>query len=723
MKKNILMLLALAVLATNANATLILSDQFSYTNGPIVQSFGSPWANHSGILKTMIVTNEQLRVVGNNTALTEDVNATLAGAPYATNGVVTNLYASMTIKCEALPTAGGTYIAHFKDAGFSFRARVFVNTTAAATGMYRIGIGNGSAATTPSPQLAVDLDTNITYTVVTRYNLQTGISTMWLNPTNETDTSTEALDLVTNVVPITAYAFRQNTGGGVIRCDDLFVGTSFTDVAGTNTPPFITSIPNQRILFNTSTPALPFSFGDKQTPVGSLALTGTSSDITLVPNANIVITAGASSGSRFVTVTPATGQQGVATITLSVTDADGNVSVSVFTVTVGAPTISDILNQETAKNTTSAPIPFTVSDNESSAASLTVTGSSSNTNLVLNSSIVFGGSGSSRTVTITPEPNQTGLTTITVTVSDGTSTSNDTFQLTVYRTDLGVVRCDNFNRPNGSLVDGSGAWISYAGTPVGGTQITSNKVTLTGATEKVAAGLSDVAPYLASFDTTSGNILYASFHLNYSQLPSASLTNFIAAFKDDTGGTGFINHRARVFVTTSNAAPGTFRLGIANSLNTLTTNGIILTNLATNTTHFVVVKFNVGTGYSALWVNPVSPSSPSLDAPDTFNPFLLPITTFAFKQDVTQGTCTVDDLRIGGTFTDVVSVPSMSIAKSGSNVQISWPIICVDQVLESSPTISPTSWSVVTQSPAIVSGQNVVTLPSGSGTSFFRLRD
>jgi len=729
MKKIILGILALTALAANVNAALILADQFSYTNGPVVLSFGSPWTNHSGGYRQMLVTNEQLMVVGtNNTLFSEDVNATLAGAPYNTNGVpTTNLYASMTINCAALPSAGGGYFAHFKDspAGFSFRARIFANTTGAAAGKYRIGIGNGSNASTPSPQLAVDLDVNTTYTVVTRYNLMTGQSTLWLNPTNETDTSTDAIDAITSPLPtMSTYAFRQaGNNNGVFLCDDLFVGTLFTDVAGTNHPPFITGIPNQRIAFNTSTPALPFTFGDKETAVGSLILAATSSDTVLVPNANIVITPGGSSGSRFVTVTPAAGQQGVATITISVTDGDSNVSTSVFTVTVGAPSISHTANQETAKNTATAPISFTVSDNESPASSLTMTGDSSNTNLVTTNDIVFGGSGATRTVTITPEPGQTGLSTITLTVSDGTSTTSDSFTLTVYPTDLGVIRCDNFNRANGALVDGTGVWLSYAGTPFA-TVITNNQVLLTQTiTEKVATTLTNTGPSGPSFGSTNGYILYASFNVNFSQLPSSASSNSFAAFKDDTGGTGFINHRARLFVTTSNAAAGNFRLGIANSVATLPITGFIATDRATNKTHFVVVKFNVGTGFSTLWVNPVSQSSPSLDAPDTFNPFILAITTFSFQQDPNHGVCTVDNLRVGGTFADVVSVPSLSAALSGADVKLSWPVTCVDQVLATTAGFSPASWSVVAQSPTVVGVQNVVTITNAAGAAFYRLRD
>ena len=279
-------------------------------------------------------------------------------------------------------------------------------------------------------------------------------------------------------------------------------------------------------------------------------------------------------------------------------------------------------------------------------------------------------------------------------------------------------------RPDGPLVDGLGAWVSYAGSPVGGTVITTNKVLLTQSiTEKSRSQFNECGPLSCFVRRSERQYPLCQFSCELHSIAISLVEQFLSLrFKDDTGGTGFINHRARVFVTTSNAAPGYYRLGIANSLNTITTNGIVGTDLATNATQFVVVKFNVGTGFSALWVNPVSALSPHLEAPDTFNPFILPISTFSFLQDTTMGTFTIDDLRVGGTFVDVVEVPSLSIVPSGSNVQISWPITCVDQVLESTPSLSTPSWSVVALSPAIVGGLNVVTVPA-SGTAFYRLRD
>ena len=215
---------------------------------------------------------------------------------------------------------------------------------------------------------------------------------------------------------------------GPLSASDTFVLT----VNPVNTPPTISDILNQTTNEDTSTGAIPFTVGDGETAPGSLTVSGSSNNTTLVPNANIVF--GGSGANRTVTVTPAANQNGTATITVSVSDGQFTVS-SNFLVTVtavnDAPTISDISDQTIARNGNTGPLAFTVGDLETAAGSLTVSGSSDNTTLVPNGNIVFGGSGASRTVTVTPATGQTGTATITVTVSDGQLTASDTFVLTV----------------------------------------------------------------------------------------------------------------------------------------------------------------------------------------------------------------------------------------------------------------------------------------------------
>jgi VCBS repeat-containing protein len=215
---------------------------------------------------------------------------------------------------------------------------------------------------------------------------------------------------------------------GTASSTDTFTLT----VTAVNDVPTISDIANQSTSESTATSAIAFTVGDVETSAGSLTVSGSSSDQSLVPNSNIVF--GGSGASRTVTITPATGLSGTATITVQV--SDGNLTATdSFTLTVGAvddpPTISDVANQSTNEDTATSALAITVGDPDTTLTSLTMSGSSSNQTVVPDSNIVFGGSGANRTVTITPAANQSGSATITLTVSDGTSSTNDTFTLTV----------------------------------------------------------------------------------------------------------------------------------------------------------------------------------------------------------------------------------------------------------------------------------------------------
>jgi hypothetical protein len=77
-----------------------------------------------------------------------------------------------------------------------------------------------------------------------------------------------------------------------------------------------------------------FTVGDTETPATSLNVTGSSSNASLVPDANIVF--GGSGANRTVAITPAPNQFGAATITLTVTDGDGCSATDTFLFTVNS---------------------------------------------------------------------------------------------------------------------------------------------------------------------------------------------------------------------------------------------------------------------------------------------------------------------------------------------------------------------------------------------------
>ncbi len=208
---------------------------------------------------------------------------------------------------------------------------------------------------------------------------------------------------------------------------------STTTPPATNTAPTVSSIAAQTVNQNTATAALPFTVGDKETAASNLAVTATSSNTTLVPNANLFL--GGSGTNRTITVAPGANQSGTSTITIKVSDGT-NSTTTTFGITVATavntkPIISTIAAQTIVAGATTSPIGFTVSDKETAATSLTLVATSSSTSLVPNANIVLGGSGTNRTVAIKSVTNQTGVATITLVVSDGTLSSSTSFGLTI----------------------------------------------------------------------------------------------------------------------------------------------------------------------------------------------------------------------------------------------------------------------------------------------------
>ena len=200
-----------------------------------------------------------------------------------------------------------------------------------------------------------------------------------------------------------------------------------------NTPPTISFIADQTINEDVATGVLNFTVGDLETAVGSLIVTATSSDVVLIPNANIAL--GGTGANRTIQMTPATNRFGNSTITLSVNDGFTTVTRT-FVVTVlsvnDLPTITPFASLVTLPNVPTPSIPFTVGDVETAAANLTVSGSSSNPVLVPVANIVFSGTGAQRSLVITPATGQTGNATITVTVADANSgTSSQSFLIGV----------------------------------------------------------------------------------------------------------------------------------------------------------------------------------------------------------------------------------------------------------------------------------------------------
>ena len=693
MKRIALLLVGLLAAASTSKASLVFSESFdSYPNGSIVTSSGGIWTQNTGITGTMWVTNApsnpQLEVASSSTR-TEDI-AHQFSSIYATNGATTALYASFQLIGTNMPTAFGTYIAHFSGINAygtlsGFRARVWVSATNAASGgtnatSFFVAIANsGFGNTTNTPvftngQWSTALKLGETNTIVTRYVLASGVSTLWVNPVTVSSPSVTATDIIpsgdfgpnglpTNgPVNITHYSFRQATGGGIMRIDDFKVGTSFSDVAGANTSPTIDPIANQSTPASIPIGPISVNIGD-DSPASGLTLTNGSSNPTLVPSNNIVF--GGSGASRTVTITPTTGLQGSSVITIFVSDGV-NITSTSFRLTVGAPTISAIPNQITYSNMSVGPVSFTVGDAEGDT--LTLTKTSSNPALIPDANVVTTGGGASRTVTLTPLADQTGVSIITISVADGFNTNSVSFVLSVSPR-YGLIFSDSFDY-NGFAEETAllGADFNGVSSPWGHASGTNSDLLVVNSAAQLSSQRSeDLAALLLNnpFSATSGVLLYSSFTLVMSNLPSAG-GDYFAHFKDSILGTTF---RDKIYASTTNAATGFYRLGIANAANNFSVQFPL--DLQTNQSYLVFTRYNTGTGETVLWVNPTSEASPSVAATDATT--ATSISAFGLRQTTGIGISYLDNLAIGTAFGDVVPIlPILNISLSGANVVLTW---------------------------------------------------
>jgi hypothetical protein len=219
------------------STNVIFNDYFDYDGGPVIAASRGLWQHESGTVGDMVVSGGELQV---SRSLSELCYAELVGRPYPTNGGGM-FYSRFKVRFTALPTVGGNYFAFFQDdGGNGRRARIWASTTNAAAGKFRLGIGNGSDSTAASAQVARDLDTNVTYTVVTRLAAATSESFIWIDPAGEGSTNSTTFaagtDAFTTSADITSYAFRQAGSMGIMLVDDLVVGRTFAAVATTSAP-------------------------------------------------------------------------------------------------------------------------------------------------------------------------------------------------------------------------------------------------------------------------------------------------------------------------------------------------------------------------------------------------------------------------------------------------------------------------------------------------------
>lgn len=209
-----------------------------------------------------------------------------------------------------------------------------------------------------------------------------------------------------------------------------------------------------------------FTVSDGDTPLDTLVVTATSSNTTLVPNANLALAG--NSTNRTLTVTPAANLSGTATITVVVNDGVTSAQTSfVLTVTAvddppsfapGVPSaISTVIDTPTA-------FQVTVTDPDTTGSTLTLTATTTTTALIANAGLTvtpLSSTATSRTfsVTVLPKAGVTGVGGIALLGEDQTSGVGRAVQVSVTATPAAP------DPPTSLAVDVTGATLTLTWTP------------------------------------------------------------------------------------------------------------------------------------------------------------------------------------------------------------------------------------------------------------------
>ncbi|HYG24238.1 MAG TPA: endonuclease/exonuclease/phosphatase family protein [Verrucomicrobiae bacterium] len=204
---------------------VLLNEEFSYPDAALTAA-SAIWQTHSGAPGQAVVSSGRLVLNGFNT---EDVNAALAGGPFASGDSTNRFYSSFRLRVTAPPGSAGGYVAHFKgNSATAICGRIWIFSPAASPGKIRIGLSSASGSA-PAAVWPFELNLNADYVVVTRLVNSNAATKLWIDPISEADFHVVVSEPADSF-NVAAYAFRQAAGIGSIEIDDLRVGTRFIDV-------------------------------------------------------------------------------------------------------------------------------------------------------------------------------------------------------------------------------------------------------------------------------------------------------------------------------------------------------------------------------------------------------------------------------------------------------------------------------------------------------------
>ena len=237
---------ALTMIGNTASATTFMSDSFSYADGQLTDSedgaganvSGGAWTGHSGT-----GFDDNVDVIGGQAELlnsgSEDVNrpANPAGTIFAGAGDKWYYAAQVTVNdTRADPNTesiNNDYFMHFKDTGFGFRGRAYLDDpNVASTTTYTFGLSASSGGQTVA--WGSDFAFGTQHKIVVSYDFDSGDAEMWVDPVDINSPSIIGNVSTSPGTFVGALAMRQDfldgTPNNQILVDGVALGDDFDTV-------------------------------------------------------------------------------------------------------------------------------------------------------------------------------------------------------------------------------------------------------------------------------------------------------------------------------------------------------------------------------------------------------------------------------------------------------------------------------------------------------------
>jgi hypothetical protein len=222
---------------TKVTPKVSLKDNLDYgtTTGDLTTVSGGVWENHSGAPNELLYTTESLSMTDYPSsniggALAVSASGSEDVSDYFTPISSGNIYASALVNLSEVST--GTYTFHLRDDSFGYRARVGAKDD--GSGKILFGIGASSSSLTYG---TTAFDLNTTYLLVSSYNIETGVSNLYVLSTVEVlePSEPEATNTGSAGTIISGVSIRQGFGGPTATIDGIRVANTWSAIMSDET--------------------------------------------------------------------------------------------------------------------------------------------------------------------------------------------------------------------------------------------------------------------------------------------------------------------------------------------------------------------------------------------------------------------------------------------------------------------------------------------------------